>query len=61
MRTSELKRLLRKAGCYKAREGTNHELWYSSKTGKTFTVPRHDGQEVKTKTAESIMKQAGLK
>ena len=29
MRTGELKKKLRKAGCYKIREGGNHEIWYS--------------------------------
>lgn len=61
MKTSELKRLLRKAGCIKEPGGTNHEIWYSPRTGKHFTVPRHDAKEIKTKTAETIMKQAGLK
>lgn len=61
MKTSEMKRMLRKAGCRKTREGANHELWYSPITGKQFAVPRHDAQELKTKTAESILKEAGLK
>ena len=29
MRYSELKRLLRKNGCYKTSEGARHEEWYS--------------------------------
>lgn len=60
MRVSEMKRLLRKAGCWKKREGTDHERWYSPITGKQFSVPRHDGQELKTKTEMSIRKDAGL-
>ncbi len=60
-KVSEKKRQLRAAGCYKIREGANHEIWYSPITGKRFTVPRHDAQELKTKTAESIDKEAGLK
>ena len=35
MRYSELKKLLTKEGCYLQREGRNHEIWYSPKTGKT--------------------------
>lgn len=61
MKTSEMKKLLRKAGCRKEWEGTNHEMWYSPITGKYFTVPRHNSQELKTGTAESIKKEAGLK
>lgn len=61
MKTSEIKRLLRKAGCTVSREGANHEIWFSPKTGEHFPVPRHNGQELKTKTAESIMRAAGLK
>lgn len=61
MKTSEMKKLLRKAGCTKEWEGTNHEMWYSPITGKRFTVPRHNSQELKTGTAESIKKVAGLK
>ncbi len=61
MKTGEMKRLLRKNGCFKESEGANHEMWFSPITGKHFTVPRHNAQELKTKTAESIKKQAGLK
>lgn len=61
MKTSEMKRLLRKANCFKESEGANHEIWYSPITQKHFTVPRHNTQELPTKTAESIRKQAGLK
>lgn len=61
MRTSEMKRRLRAAGCQLKREGANHEIWYSPITGKNFQVPRHDSQELPTGTAQSIMKQAGLK
>ncbi len=60
MKVSEMKRLLRKAGCRIEREGANHEIWYSPKTDQRFTVPRHNAQELKTKTAESIKEQAGL-
>lgn len=61
MKTSEMKRRLRKAKCFKESEGANHEIWFSPITGKRFTVPRHDAHELPTKTAESILKQAGLK
>ena len=54
-------RKLRKAGCYKIREGGNHEIWYSPKTETAFSVGRHDGQEIATGTANKILKDAGLK
>ena len=57
MRTGELKKKLRKAGCYKIREGGNHEIWYSPKTETAFS----DGQEIATGTANKILKDAGLK
>lgn len=61
MRVSEMKRKLRKAGCYKIREGRSHEIWYSPTTGEEFPVSRHDGEELPTGTAGSIKKAAGLK
>jgi hypothetical protein len=36
MKYSELKKLLKKNGCYLVREGANHEQWFSPKNGKTF-------------------------
>lgn len=61
MRYGELKKKLRKAGCYIIREGGNHEIWYSPQTKESFPVGRHDGEEVKTGTLNSILKAAGLK
>jgi len=61
MRYSELKKLLTKEGCYLQREGRNHEIWYSPKTGKTFQVGRHISEEVKTGTLNRILKDAGLR
>lgn len=60
MTYSELKRLLRKNGCYKIREGSNHEVWFSPKTRKTFSVGRHDKEEVRNGTYRSIKKDAGI-
>ena len=60
MKVSEMKRLLRKAGCKKIREGGNHEEWKSPITGKTFQVSRHNGQELAKGTEKKIRKQAGL-
>lgn len=60
MRYSELKRKLRRAGCYKVHEDANHEKWFSPITQKHFWVPRHDSQEVNPKTLHKILKDAGL-
>ena len=60
-KVSEKKRQLRAIGCYKIREGGNHEMWYSPRTGKQFPVPRHDAKELKTKTEASIDRDSGLK
>ena len=58
---SELEKMLKKAGCYKYREGANHTVWYSPITGNLFTVGRHRSEDVKTGTLNSILKEAGLK
>ncbi len=60
MKFSELKRLLKKNGCYIAREGKGHEIWYSPKTKKTFSVGRHTTEDVKPKTLKSILEDAGI-
>ena len=61
MKCSELKKLLKDAGCYLYKEGANHEQWYSPQTGKIFSVGRHGGQEVPSGTLNDILKKAGLK
>lgn len=61
MKYSELHKILKEAGCYILREGSNHPIWFSPITQKTFPTSRHEGQEVKTGTLNSILKQAGLK
>lgn len=60
MKYSELTKILKSANCYKKRDGTNHEIWYSENTGKQFSVPRHK-KEIKIGTANKILKDAGLK
>ena len=60
MKYSELKRLLRKHGCYFDHDGANHEIWYSPITGNKFPVGRHDSEEVKPHTLASIKRQAGI-
>ena len=61
MTWSELKRLLKKNGCYFEQEGKGHEMWYSPKTKNSFTVGRHPSKEVPKGTYEAILKQAGIK
>ena len=36
MKTSEITKLLNKAGCYVVRHGSRHDLWFSPITGKIF-------------------------
>jgi predicted RNA binding protein YcfA (HicA-like mRNA interferase family) len=60
MKYSELKKLLKKSGCILKREGSNHEQWYSPKTGKYFMIGRHKTQEVPVGTLKSIKRDAGL-
>lgn len=60
MKYGELKKLLRKHGCFQDGEYTNHEKWYSPITGRHFPVPRHNSQEAATKTVTKIKKDAGL-
>lgn len=61
MRVNELKKILKKSGCYLEREGANHEIWYSPITQQAFSVSRHGNEELKPKTLNSIMKAAGIK
>ena len=61
MKTSELTRLLTKAGCKLTAHGTRHDEWYSPITGKEFPIPRHDAKELPSGTANRILKDAGLK
>jgi predicted RNA binding protein YcfA (HicA-like mRNA interferase family) len=61
MTYGELKRLLKKNGCYFHHQGSRHEMWENPKTGKQFPVGRHDVQEVRDGTLKAIKKDAGLK
>ncbi len=60
MKYSEIKRKLKKAGCYMHRQGRNHELWKSPLTNNVFPVSRHDKEDAKIKTQKSIEKQSGV-
>lgn len=61
MTYGELKRLLRKKGCYLHHQGSRHEMWENPKTGKQFPVGRHDSKDVYDGTLQSIKRDAGLK
>ncbi|MDR1973452.1 MAG: type II toxin-antitoxin system HicA family toxin [Bacteroidales bacterium] len=59
MKTEELKRKLRRGGCYFVRQGSNHEVWFSPITNAIFTVPRHT--DTKPNLVKVISKQSGVK
>ncbi|MCI8284271.1 MAG: type II toxin-antitoxin system HicA family toxin [Firmicutes bacterium] len=60
-KVSEIVKKIKKKGCYKIREGRNHEIWYSPITDEEFPIPRHYGKELPTGTAHNILKKAGLR
>mgnify|MGYP003300035642 CR=1 FL=1 len=60
MKTSELTKLLTKAGCCLVRHGKKHDIWESPITGKKFSVPRHQAKEIPQGTADNIKEQAGI-
>lgn len=61
MKTSELVKMLKEAGCKLYKHGTRHDTWQSPLTGKRFQVPRHWAKEVQIGTVNNILKDAGIK
>lgn len=61
MTGAELKRFLRKHKCKMLRHGGRHDQWINLVNHKTFMVPRHDSQEMKSGTVDAILKEAGIK
>lgn len=61
MKISEMKKLLKKNGCFYVRELNGHEDWYSPITKKHFPIPRLNSQELGTGIENAIKKQAGIK
>lgn len=59
MKQSELLKLFKKNGIKLFIHGNNHDIYYSPKTGKKFSVPRH-AKEIATGTLNSIKKDAGI-
>ncbi|MFH1087943.1 MAG: type II toxin-antitoxin system HicA family toxin [Chloroflexota bacterium] len=54
----ELTAKLKESGCWFVREGKgSHEIWFSPRTNRTFTVPANLVSRV---LANEILKQAGL-
>lgn len=60
MKTQELLKLLKKNHCFVLRNGSRHDIWYSSITEKQFSVPRHKA-EIPIGTLNNILKDAGIK
>lgn len=60
-KVSEIVKKIKRNGCYKIREGREHEIWFSPATGEELQVPRHYAKELPTGTANSILRKAGLK
>ena len=56
MKTSELLKSLKDAGCILARPGSGHDKWMNPKTGKSTFVPRH-AREVPKGLALKILKE----
>ena len=54
MKTSELLKIIRNAGCVLVRHGRKHDKWKNPKTGACQWVPRH-AAEVKTGLAHAIL------
>jgi len=61
MKTSELTKSAKQHGCYIKRHGAEHDIWFSPKTGKSESIPRHPSKEVATGTAQKIIKNLGLR
>ncbi|MBR1633480.1 MAG: type II toxin-antitoxin system HicA family toxin [Lachnospiraceae bacterium] len=61
MKASELTKLLKKSGCHLVEHGSEHDKWFSPTTGNSFRVPRHKSKDIPKGTANSILKDAGLK
>ena len=61
MRVSEVIKILKKNNCRLVRHGDSHDLLHSPITNMEFTVPRHKSKELPVKTANAIMKAAGIK
>ncbi len=59
---AEIVKLIKKrTNCYIIRHGAEHDVWFNPDTAVSFVIPRHPSKELKTGTANNILKAAGLK
>ena len=57
MKTNELLKILREAGCEPLREAKgSHQIWHNPETGKRSVVPIHPSKEVGTGLEKKILK-----
>lgn len=61
LKTTELIRKLKAAGCWFESEGTNHSWWWSPITEQRFQVPRHANKDIGKNLLKDIEKQSGVK
>lgn len=60
MKTSELIKKLKEAGCWFQKEGKNHSWWWSPITNQSFQVPRHAKMDIGKNLLKDIGKQSGV-
>lgn len=60
MKTTELVRRLKAAGCWFPEERTNHSWWWSPITNRKFQVPRHATHDIGWNLLKDIEKQSGI-
>ena len=61
MNYSELKKRLLAAGCYMAKQKSNHEWWYSPLTEQHFPIQRHNKMDIGKNLLKQISKESGVK
>ena len=61
MKTNELTRKLKAAGCWYVKPGKKHDWWWSPITQRMFQVPRHATQDVGHNLLKDIERQSGVK
>ncbi|MCQ2347916.1 MAG: type II toxin-antitoxin system HicA family toxin [Paludibacteraceae bacterium] len=62
MKYSELLKILTPLGWQIKRHGANHDIYYNPRIpGRQIPIPRHQSEEVKPKTLQSILKASGIK
>ena len=61
MKSSELIRLVERAGWIEIRQKGSHKIFYNIDTGESVSVPYHSSREVPKGTAIKVLKKIGLK